>query len=105
MKPLIWKTHKRRDEFNECPHCGASLRWVYSGDVWIPCDREPVLFMMHPEGRSTVVYEKQIFEHCLLYRKNDKRFGSVPLQGNVPHYYTCPVLKERRIAFAKGASI
>jgi hypothetical protein len=105
MKPLIWKTHKRREEFNECPHCGGSLRWVYDGDVWIPCDKEPTLFMLHPEGRSVVVYKHQVYEHCLIYRKNDRRFTGAALQGNIPHYYTCPVLKERRKAFAKGVSI
>ena len=100
MKPLIWKTHKHKDDFLECPHCQMPLRWIYVVDAWIPCDKEPTLFILHPQGKQRIVYKRQLYENCLVYRKGDKRFACEVLQGNVPHYYTCPVLKERRKSYA-----
>lgn len=99
-EPTIWKTHKYRESFNECPHCGAAIRWIYSEDGWLPCDREPVLFIMHPHGNKRVVHDGHILESCLMYRKNDSRFGGQVLSGNVQHYYNCPVLKKRRYEYA-----
>lgn len=96
-QPLIWKTHKRREEYTVCPHCGKPLRWIYDGYEWIPVDREPVMFIHHPDGKNNVVYNRKIYENCLLYKKGDVRFDNVcPLTGNVQHYYTCDVLREHR---------
>lgn len=102
FQPLIWKTHRRREQFEECPHCGKPLRWIYDGIVWHPCDKEPVLFMMHPEGRCEIMYRRELLGNCLIYRVGDKRFvGAVPLYGSVPHYYTCDILREHRREFAR----
>ncbi|MBQ7347767.1 MAG: hypothetical protein IJW55_07405 [Clostridia bacterium] len=100
MNPLIWKTHKHKDDFTECPHCQAPLNWIYVRDAWIPCDKEPTLFILHPYGKQKIVYKKELYENCLIYRKGDKRFDREVLQGQTPHYYTCPVLKERRKLYA-----
>lgn len=100
MKPLVWKSHKHKEDFNECPHCGAALRWIYVDEEWIPCDKEPTLFMLHPTGRDQIVYKRQIYDHCLKYETGDRRFSGGILQGNVPHFYTCHVLKERRREYA-----
>lgn len=101
-QPLIWKTHRRREEFSECPHCGKPLRWIYDGSVWYPCDREPVMFIMHPSGRNSVVYGRKLYENCLIYKKGDDRFAGVhPLSGNVQHYYTCEELKKHRREYMK----
>ena len=99
--PEIWKTHKRKGEFNVCPHCNAPLRWIYDGLDWYSCDKEPVLFMLHPQGKCTVLYKREIYTNALIYKKGDKRFNGIqPLQGNIPHYYTCSVLRERRRLYA-----
>lgn len=101
--PLIWKEHKRREyEMDVCPHCGAEIRWIFDGISWLPCDREPVLFIIHPEGRENVVYRRKVIGRCLTYRKGDPRFaGAIPRQGNVQHYYTCPILKAARRDYAR----
>ncbi len=97
FQPLIWKTHKRRLERNECPHCGKVLRWIYNGSTWFPCDKEPVLFMLHPKGKSHIVYNKELFTNALVYKAGDRNFEGVqPIQGNVLHYFTCSVLREKR---------
>ena len=100
--PLIWKTHKHRDEYENCPHCGEPLKWIYDGLFWIPCDHKPVLFVMHPEGKSSIVYEKQLLEgRCLIFNARDERCrGVTPLWGYQQHYFTCEILKERRRAYA-----
>lgn len=98
--PLIWKKHKRREYFEKCPHCDGELKWIYDGIEWFPCDKEPVLFIMHPEGRSRVIYDKQELSNCLLFKKGDRRIQGAPLWGHQQHYYTCPWLRERRKDYA-----
>ncbi len=99
--PLIWKRHKHRENFNFCPHCEKPLKWIYDGDQWLPCDDEPVLFSMHPEGKLTIVFEKKVLENCLLYKRGDKRCAGSPLWGYQQHYFTCEWLKERRKNYIK----
>lgn len=66
-------------------------------------DRDPVMFILHPSGKSCVVYNREVLEKCLLYKKGDRRFdGLTPLNGNTQHYYTCEVLKEHRKAYARS---
>ena len=99
--PEIWKTHNRKSDFIECPHCGKPLQWIYDGVEWHPCDKEPVMFILHPNGKNTVIYKRETYENALMYKKDDKRFEGIhPLYGNIPHYYTCEVLREHRKAFA-----
>lgn len=94
--PLIWKTHKQRGDFNECPHCGKRLKWIFDGIEWLPCDSEPVLFVMHPQGKNTLVYHRELIDRCLLFDKRDKRTHGANLTGHRQHYYTCPWLISRR---------
>lgn len=102
FQPQVWKNHKRREQFNECPHCGQPLRWIYDGVVWYPCDKEPVIFMMHPSGKSSIVYNRELYKNCLIYRKGDPRFaGTHPLSGSVQHYYSCPILKQHRMEYRR----
>lgn len=103
MKPLIWKTHKHREDFNQCPHCNAPLRWIYVGEEWIPCDKQPTLFILHPSGSAKIIYKKQVYENCLIYKKADKRFQGEILEGNRPHFYTCEVLRKQRREYALSA--
>ena len=99
-EPQIWPAQKRRLDGNVCPHCGREIRWVYDGYDWIAVDPEPVMFIMHPEGKSTLVYRNQPVEHCIIYRKGDKRFPAHPLSGRTRHYDTCPTLKASRREYA-----
>ena len=94
--PLIWKQHDHRENFNECPHCGKPLRWIYNGEKWLPCDAEPVLFTMHPSGRMNLVHKKEVLEKCLLYNSKDPRCAGSPIWGYQQHFYTCEWLRERR---------
>lgn len=106
FQPQIWKSHKKRDDFTECPHCGKPLRWIYDGILWYPCDREPTMFILHPTGKNQVLYNRKLYENCLIYRKGDPRFDGVhPLSGNVQHYYTCPVLRSHRKEYIQSAGI
>lgn len=96
----IRKKHKYKGDFNECPHCGCALRWIYDGDGWLPCDHEPLMFILHPTGTRNIVYEKHLYTNGLIYRKGDHRFVGKPMQGNELHYYSCPVIRERRREYA-----
>lgn len=104
-QPLIWKSHKRRLDMSACPHCGQQIKWIYDGMSWLPCDKEPALFMLHPEGKSAVVYNKQIYDNCLLYKSGDPRFIGAPLHGNIQHYYTCPWLIKRRSEYTSNLRV
>lgn len=99
--PRIWKRQKHRENENECPHCGAPLKWIYDNFDWIAVDKEPVLFAMHPEGRLTIIYNKQELNNCLLYVKGDPRTVGTPLWGHQQHYYTCPVLRAHRAEYRR----
>ena len=97
----VWKTHKRRGDFDVCPDCGQGLRWLYIDGEWIPCSHEPVMFALHPDGNSTVIYKRKFCENALLYKKGDKRLdGSQVFMGYIQHYYNCPVLKKQRREWA-----
>ena len=101
----LWKKHKHKGDFSECPHCGKPIRWIYDGDGWLPCDHEPVMFILHPRGTKNIVYEKQLFTNGLIYRKGDRRFVGVPMRGNELHYYSCAVIRERRREYAIRKSL
>lgn len=96
FSPLIWKSHKRRLESNVCPHCGRTIKWIYDGVQYFPCDEQPVLFTMHPDGKQTLIYKKRELDHCVIYNKNDPKCSGVPFKAHIQHYYTCPVLCEQR---------
>lgn len=102
--PLIWKEHRYKDGYKECPHCGAPLRWVYGDGKWYPCDKEPVLFTMHPEGRQTIIYGGEELRKCVLYYPGDPRSVGKPLWGYQQHYYTCTYLKQRRAEYRQRAA-
>ena len=101
----LWKKHKHKGDFCECPHCGKPIRWIYDGDGWLPCDHEPVMFILHPRGTKNIVYEKQLFTNGLIYRKGDRRFIGEPMRGNELHYYSCPVIREMRREYAIRKSL
>lgn len=97
--PLIWKQHKHKDEYRECPHCQAPLKWIWGDGVWFPCDKEPVLFTMHPTGKLTLIYKGKELSNCVLYTPRDPRCAGNPVWGYQQHFYTCPHLKEQRAQY------
>ena len=96
FSPLIWKTHKKRAYGNICPHCGASIKWIYDGTQYYPCDEKPVLFTMHPEGRQVLIYRRSELDHCVLYDPKNPKCSGTPYRAYIQHFYTCPVLKQHR---------
>lgn len=96
FSPLIWKTHKKRLDGNVCPHCGQTIKWVYDGLQYYPCDEQPVLFCMHPEGKQTLIYRRHELDHCILYDAHNPKCSGVPCKAYIQHYYTCSVLREHR---------
>ena len=99
----VWKTHKRRENFDICPDCGKSLKWLYVDYEWIPCDHEPVMFILHPDGKSTVIYKREIHKNAIMYKKGDIRFNETRVfQGYIQHYYTCHILTQQRREWAKN---
>jgi hypothetical protein len=98
----VWKTHKRRGDFDECPDCGQPLRWLYVNGEWLPCSHEPVMFILHPDGKNAVIYKRELYETALLYKKGDPRFNGIHmLQGYIQHYYSCPILRQERQEWAR----
>ena len=84
MRSRIWLKHKyREDDF--CPLCGGKLKWVYDGDVWIPCDSAPVLFRFEKGGRVQIVKNRQIYSGCELFKGG----GNGYIRGLLPHVYSC----------------
>lgn len=101
--PAIWKKHKTRLYVDVCPHCGKEIVWIYDGIEYYPCDREPVLFCMHPNGKQTLIYKRRELPNCILYDPKDPRCrNSAQFKAHIQHWYTCPVLKENRRAWVKN---
>lgn len=94
-----WVTHKRRAYWNQCPLCGQPIRWIR---LWFreysPCDIEPVLYSF-PGGKTKfrVVSKSDVIDNVVFQSKP----GEKPRYGWRPHYYTCPVLIQERLDWAK----
>lgn len=65
-------------------------------DGWVPCDELPVLFV--PGGRLRLVVRRDLLDGCKLYRPGKDK--DRPLYAMMPHFYTCPVLKQERADWA-----
>ncbi|GEM_PF-7005206 len=79
-----WLTHYRREDWEYCPLCNAPIRWMYDGDLWIPCDREPVRFSRGIDGNLTIVAGGGTLDYCML--DDGGRLGLLP------HVYSCDSL-------------
>lgn len=94
-----WITHKRRPFWNDCPLCGAPIKWVRLWDgKFSPCNEEPVLydFAEKGKGRYKVVSKREIIENVTL----KVPVTAKPRYARLPHFYTCPVLIKERRAWA-----
>lgn len=102
-----WITHRRPEIWTTCPLCRKPIRWVRLwNDKWSPCDEEPVLFLRKsattPGGgrwRKKIVRKREILEDCAIYNPSIDQ-GARPETGRIPHFYTCPVLKQERREWA-----
>lgn len=93
-----WVIHKRKPYWTICPQCGAPVRWVRLWDgTWSPCDEEPVLYSF-PGGKTK--YKIIAKRDVVLNAVPRPKAGDKPRYGRIPHYYTCPVLREERRAWA-----
>jgi len=67
---------------------------------WSPCDNMPVLYVQG-SGKLKLLKKKEIIENCEIYDR--KKHGDArPEYAMMPHYNTCPVLKQERYAWAKS---
>ena len=83
----LWLKHKYREETNHCPLCGASIKWIYDGDSWIPCDKEPVYYMLDYHSRICIVRRKTLVEGVRIY--NPAMDIRQCQMGLLPHVYSC----------------
>lgn len=87
----LWLKHKRRGEDNECPLCNASIRWVYDGFYWYPCDKEPVYYTRDYNSTVCVMKRRELIEGVRLYQPG---MDSTKIQlGLLPHVYSCSKTK------------
>lgn len=93
-----------RPAWDNCPQCNKPLRWLHIEDEWYPCDHEPIMFMLHTEGRNEVIYNRKVYKSALIYSRKDSRFKDNIANiksGYIQHFYTCEVLKSERKEWAK----
>lgn len=90
--------HKYRGQNDFCSLCGEGLKWIKNRaeDYWVPVDAKPVMYEPDIDGRY-IIYDR--FHKKIPFAKVYKKGGpelNKPRQGHIPHYFTCPVLLERR---------
>ena len=82
-----------------CPLCNAPIKWIHLwDDTWSPCDEVPVLFSADAQSKTQVIVRHELL-HGKIYRR-----GAAPENvkfGRLPHYYSCPVLRGERRAWAR----
>ena len=85
----VWLKHHHREPWEYCPLCAAPLRWVYDGDQWIPCDREPALYTRNIDAKALIVVKKELVGNCEIWEPG--KHGKYSL-GLLPHVYSCDLL-------------
>lgn len=80
-----------------CPLCHAPVKWVrLFDDTWSPCDELPILFSPDAESRTKIVSRRELVPGRLF--RPGQGAGKAIL-GRLPHYYSCPALREERRAW------
>lgn len=83
-----------------CPQCGRPIQWRRTdADGWVPVDEYPA--MVVPGGRESAVKHRDLIGGVRLYVPARDR-GTRPVYAWRPHYYSCPVLRDERKAWAKA---
>lgn len=85
MRSRVWLKHKRKEDWKHCPLCNAPIRWVYDGDDWIPCDREPVSFEPCYDGTEIMIVHSKVLVNGTLNIK----IPETRIMGLLPHVYSC----------------
>lgn len=94
-----WPVHRRPENWNRCPLCGAPITWVRvtgekDGD-WCPVDEEPTYITVGSKtGRMRAVFWHELWDHCEPYKGGKKH----PMFGRFAHFSTCPVIKQEHAA-------
>ena len=88
MRSRVWLRHNRKELWKECPLCNAPIRWVYDGESWIPCDREPISFeLCFDEKHIKIVHGR-----CLVHGTLEIKHPETRIMGLLPHVYSCDAL-------------
>lgn len=89
----IWKLYNRREDWDCCPLCQSSIKWVKIDAKWCPCDSEPVI-IERGTGHLTAVKNHELLTGCRIY--DGKETFKKPEMALVPHVFTCLELKKRK---------
>lgn len=91
--------HKRLPWWNTCPLCGQPITWLRLWDgTYSPCDDEPVMYAFSEKAKYKVVVKRELVERVTLKLPP----GAKPRYGRLPHYFSCPVLRKERRAWARA---
>lgn len=78
------------------------MTWVRTiEEFYVPCDEEPILYAKD-NGKLKIIKRRDLIDGCSRYDPN--KHTCKPLYGLLPHYYSCPVLRDERRAWARGNS-
>ncbi len=89
MRSRVWLQHRRREEYTSCPLCNAAIRWIYTGDVWIPCDRETIFFKPDTNGVFEIVKNRELVQGEIYCGGDNEGY----VRGLLPHVYSCDCLE------------
>ena len=68
-------------------------------DGWSPCDNTPVMYV-RGSGKLKLVKRRDLLDGCEIYIPGKHKAQRRPEYAFVQHYYTCPVLRRERAAWA-----
>lgn len=91
----VYLIHFRREWWNTCPLCGASVTWRRVGvKRYSPCDEQPVLCTWDPDSPLRVVWRGDLRTGVrILTPENAAAFVGLPnFYAYQPHVFTCPKL-------------
>lgn len=92
LRTRIFLQHYRREEWRECPLCGAPVRWVETDyRKYTPCDLAPVLYL--DGGNMWLVKNREIIKTCTMYKPGMPH--ETIKYGLRPHVFTCPAIERR----------
>lgn len=81
-----------------CPQCGQVIQWRRTDcDGWVPVDEYPALLVRG--GKESAVLRRELIGGVRLYVPARDR-SIRPIYAYRPHYFSCPVLRSERRAWA-----
>lgn len=86
MRLRVWLKHNHKEDWHNCPACNTPLKWVYDGENWVPCDREPIYYKWTMGGNFKIFKNRELLDGCEIYKSGD---GKGFTMGLLPHVYSC----------------